>query len=107
MSLFDDKDKNLILLYVVRASIILVLLAFCGLVVWNSMVLAKTCYLKLRKKSSEDYEHDSSEVEACLIRRGDIQSSSARYRDSIFDTTESELAAFKVILINFTVTLFT
>ena len=92
MNFFDDK---LIVIQVVHVSIILILLAFCGLVVWNSVMFAKTCYLKRQKKSSEDYDHDSNEVEACLIRRGDIQSSSARYHDSIFDTTESKLPALK------------
>ena len=93
VGLFDDKEK--IVINVVRASIFLVLLVFCGLVVWNSVMLAKTCYFKRQKKSSGNYEHDSSETEAYLIRRGDIQSSSARYRDSIFDTTESELPALR------------
>ena len=91
VSLYVDEEKKIILIYVVRASIILVLLALCVLVVWNSVMFAKTCYLKQQKKSSRDYEHESSESEACLIRRGDIQSRNVRYRDSIFDTTESEL----------------
>ena len=50
------------------------------------MTLARTCYLKGWKRRKE-YEHDPSEAEALLMRRDDLESSNAQYRDSILDTS--------------------
>ena len=62
---------------------------FCGLVIiWNSVTLARTCYLKADGRGEKSMNmHDSSEAEALLMRRDDLESSNAQYRDSILDTS--------------------
>ena len=84
VSLFDTESKYIS--DVVRASVILVLLAFCGWVIWSFGMFAKTCYLKRWKKKKEG-EYDSNELEASLIRVDDVESRVARYRDSILEST--------------------
>ena len=86
-------DETKVLINVVRASIFLVLLAFCGWVIWNFAMLAKTCYLKRYKKRKDD-EYDLSIVEASLIKRDELLSSFTRYRDSILNSTEFRLSTY-------------
>ena len=92
VSLFADNEEKIII-YVVYASIILVLIAFCGLLTWKCVMLAKTCYLKRRKNSREtEHEHDFREPdsESHLIKRSP---NNAQYRDSILNTATIELIA--------------
>ena len=69
---------------VVRASIFIVLIAFCGLVIWN-LGRMDHCISK-RRKLRREY---NPEIQVHFIRREDLQSSDTHFRDSIFDTADS------------------
>ena len=84
-------EEKIILQYVVHASVIIVVFAFCGLVIWNlCKKLSKTSCWKGWKKRREynNYsEFDSEQLQATLVSKEDLQPVNARYRDSILDTT--------------------
>ena len=71
---------------VVCTSIIIVLIAFCGLVIWNLRVYIKTDHWK-RWKTKREY---NSDMQTHFIRREDLQSSDTHFRDSIFDMADSQ-----------------
>ena len=72
---------------VVRASIIIVLIAFCGLVIWNLRVYTKADHWRKRWKTKREY---NSDMQTHFIRREDLQSSDTHFRDSIFDMADSQ-----------------
>ena len=61
--------------------------------------LPKLTWWKEKREDEDDF--NEAGAIASLIRRGDIQSGSARYRDSILDTTESKLYALTKLIIFF------
>ena len=67
---------------VVRASVVIVLIVFFGLIICNLKLLSKICYCN-RWKMRREY---NSEIQTHLVRREDLRSSNTYFRDSIFDS---------------------